>query len=214
VKIQEHPTRNGKALLDYLNDNATGLRQIRKSQGVEGEMEREHHSLAALDYLAVQASKRPGRKLLIWLSPGWNINSTVMENLRVLPLQKIFTSITATSTALREARITLYSIDPLGVGQFKSFYQNYLKGVDKPKHADYGNLLLEVLATQSGGQVLYGSNDLASLIDRCIADAKTYYVLTYNPPPAAHPDEYHGIEVKVDRPGLTARTRTGYYSQP
>jgi VWFA-related protein len=214
MKIQEHPTRNGKALLDYLNDNASGLRQIRRSEGLEGEMEREYHSLAALDYLAVQASKRPGRKLLIWLSSGWYMNSNVIENLRVLPLQNIFASITATSTALREARITLYSVDPQGVGHDKTFYRNYLKGVDEPKHADYGDLLLEVLATQSGGQVLFGNNDLASLIDRCMTDVKTYYVLTYNQPPAAHADEYHGIEVKVDRPGLKARTRTGYYAQP
>jgi len=90
----------------------------------------------------------------------------------------------------------------------------YVKGVSDPNHVDLGDLSLPVLATQTGGQVLMGSSDLTSLIDRCIADAKTYYVLTYNPPPAAHPDEYHGIEVKVDRPGLTARTRTGYYSQP
>ena len=27
-------------------------------------------------------------------------------------------------------------------------------------------------------------------------------------------DEYHTLEVKVDKPGLTARTRTGYYAQP
>jgi VWFA-related protein len=214
MKIQEHPTRDGKALLDYLNANTTGLRQIRRSEGLDGEMEREHLSLAALDYLAVQASKRPGRKLLIWLSTGWYINSTLIENRRVLPLQNIFTSVTATSTALREARITLYSIDPQGVGHDKFFYQNYLKGVDEPKHADYGDLLLEVLVTQSGGQVLFGNNDLASLIDRCVTDAKTYYVLTYNPLPAAHPDEYHGIEIKIDKPGLKARTRTGYYSQP
>jgi hypothetical protein len=59
-----------------------------------------------------------------------------------------------------------------------------------------------------------GIRDLSSLIDRCVTDAKTYYVLTYNPPPAAHPNEYHDIVIKVDRPGLTARTRIGYYSQP
>ena len=82
------------------------------------------------------------------------------------------------------------------------------------EHVDMGDLYLPVLVTQTGGQNLMGSSDLASLIERCITDAKTYYVLTYNQPPAAHPDEYHSIEVKVDRPGLKARTRTGYYSQP
>jgi hypothetical protein len=39
-------------------------------------------------------------------------------------------------------------------------------------------------------------------------------VLTFNAPPAAHANEYHGLEVAIDKPGLTARTRTGFYAQP
>jgi hypothetical protein len=27
-------------------------------------------------------------------------------------------------------------------------------------------------------------------------------------------NEYHSLEVKVARPGMTVRTRTGYYAQP
>jgi VWFA-related protein len=214
MKIQEQPTRNGNALLDYLNANATGLRAIRRSQGLEGEMEREHHSLVGLDFLASQMSKRPGRKLLIWLSPGWSIYSDLVGNWRARAHQAVFANIAALSTAMRQARITLYSIDPEGVGEGKLRYLDYLKGVDAPEHADYGHLFLQVLATQSGGQVLYGNNDLAGLIDRCVADAKSYYVLTFNAPPAAHANEYHGLEVAIDKPGLTARTRTGFYAQP
>ena len=214
MKIQEHPTRNGKALLDYLNANATGLRAIRRSEGLEGEMEQEHHSLVGLEFLASQMSKRPGRKLLIWLSPGWYIYSDLVGNWRARAHQAVFANIAAVSTALREARITLYSINPEGVGEGKFRYLDYLKGVDAPEHADYGNLFLQVLATQSGGRVFFGNNDLASLIDHCVADARSYYVLTFNAPPAAHANEYHGLEVAIDKPGLTARTRTGFYAQP
>jgi hypothetical protein len=28
------------------------------------------------------------------------------------------------------------------------------------------------------------------------------------------PNEYHALEIKLGKPGLTARTRTGYYAQP
>jgi VWFA-related protein len=71
-----------------------------------------------------------------------------------------------------------------------------------------------VLATQSGGQVLFGNNDLASLIDRCVRDATSYYVVSYKPPVAGHANEYHALDVQVDRPGLKVHTRTGYYAQP
>jgi hypothetical protein len=29
-----------------------------------------------------------------------------------------------------------------------------------------------------------------------------------------HADEYHELEVKVDKPGMKARTNTGYYAEP
>jgi hypothetical protein len=38
--------------------------------------------------------------------------------------------------------------------------------------------------------------------------------LSFDPPHADHADEYHHIEVQVAKPGLTARTRQGYYQQP
>jgi hypothetical protein len=59
-----------------------------------------------------------------------------------------------------------------------------------------------------------GSSNLAGLIDQCIEDAEAYYVLTFRPPPAAHPSEYHDIQVQLTRPGLKARTRSGYYTPP
>jgi len=54
--------------------------------------------------------------------------------------------------------------------------------------------MLPALAAQSGGQVLYGSTDLPGLIDRCVADANSYYVVTYDMPAARHEDEYHAIK--------------------
>jgi VWFA-related protein len=86
--------------------------------------------------------------------------------------------------------------------------------VDTPNHVDYGYLLLQVLATQTGGKALSATNDLAGLIGNCMEDARAYYVISFNPPPSAHPNEYHSIEVQIDKPGLKARTQTGYYSKP
>ncbi len=83
-----------------------------------------------------------------------------------------------------------------------------------PEQIDIGDLLLPVLSTQTGGLVLTGTRDLPDLINRSIEDARVYYRITFTAPPARHFDEYHSIEVVVDKPGLKARTRTGYYSQP
>lgn len=214
ISEQNRPTRDGAALLRVLDASYSGLMQIKEYERLDGAMLREEDSLKAINLFAVQQSKRPGRKLFIWLGAGWSIYSNPMSIGGPKSRQNTYNYISTLSTALREARITLYQVMPVSEFGRVDIYMQYVKGVRDIKHVDTGDLLLPVLATQTGGQVLMGSSDLASLIDRCVTDAKTYYVLTYNQPPAAHPDEYHDIVVKVDKPGLKARTRNGYYSQP
>jgi VWFA-related protein len=214
ISEQNRPTRDGAALLRVLDASYSGLMQIKRYEGLEGARMREEDSLKALNLFAVQQSKRPGRKLFIWLGEGWSVYSRPNSIGGPKRRQSIYDYVASLSTALREARITLYEVLPdSNIGR-SDVYMQYVKGLRDINHADLGDLLLPVLATQTGGQVLMGVHDLASLIDRCVMDTKTYYVLTYNPPPAAHPDEFHDIEIKVDRPGLKARTRNGYYSQP
>jgi hypothetical protein len=71
-----------------------------------------------------------------------------------------------------------------------------------------------VLAVQSGGSVQGPDNDLTAQINRCFEDARAFYTLSFDSPAAGHANEYHDLKVLVDKPGLTARTSTGYYNQP
>jgi VWFA-related protein len=77
-----------------------------------------------------------------------------------------------------------------------------------------GNLGLPVLAVQTGGRVLNLTNDITSAIAECVADANSFYVISFDAPRADKPNEYHSLAVTLDKPGMTARTRTGYYAQP
>ena len=75
-------------------------------------------------------------------------------------------------------------------------------------------MALGVIATQSGGLALDSSKDIAAQLQECIADAVVYYEISFVPPLSDRPNEYHQLEVHVAKPGLTARTRQGYYTQP
>jgi hypothetical protein len=55
---------------------------------------------------------------------------------------------------------------------------------------------------------------LTAQINRCIQDAQAFYTLSFDPPPAAHANEYHDLKVTVGQTKLNARTSTGYYNQP
>jgi VWFA-related protein len=212
------PSRDGNALVAYLDKNQNGLRVSNRSQGEWGAVDRAQLSLNALGQLAEYEANRPGRKIVIWISPGWALLSNPNIQLTSKDQQGIFNSIVATSTELWLSRIALYSVDPLGTsdaGGFRTFaYEGYLKGVTKPSQVQFGNLALGVLAVHSGGRVLNSSNDVAGEIEACFRDANAYYVLSYDSTPPDGPNEYHAIEVKVDQPQLKAQTRSGFYGQP
>jgi VWFA-related protein len=217
TEIQSGFSRDGNQLSVALDQYTVGVREITRSAGFYGAGDRLSLSIKALGELAAHDSALPGRKLVLWISPGWPILSGPDVQIDEQDRQKIFRTIVGLSTDLRMDQMTLYSIDPRGTedaGGFSTFYyQSFLKGVRKPDQVEFGNLALQVLATQTGGLVLNSSNDVAGLIEKAIADAGAYYRLSFNPAPG-EPDEYHQIEVKVAKPGLVARTRTGYYSQP
>jgi hypothetical protein len=86
--------------------------------------------------------------------------------------------------------------------------------VESAQQASLKNLDRKVLAVQSGGRVLGPGNDLVHQIDSCIQEGRAFYTLSFDPPRADHPAEYHSLHVQVREPGLTARTNTGYYDQP
>jgi VWFA-related protein len=211
-------TRDGNALAAELNQNKAGLRSITRSQGIYGADDRIGLSLNALQELADYEAPRPGRKLVIWISPGWPLLSGPRDELTNKDQQRLFNNIIGLSDRLRQARITLYSVDPLGTadtGGFRtSYYEEFVKGVKKPNQVRLGNLSLQVIATQSGGRVLISNNDVAGEIATSVADANAFYVLTFDGLVGDGPNEYHSLEFKFDKPGLKALTRTGYYAQP
>ena len=218
TKIQDGSSRDGNTLASLYDQYETGLRSITRSQGFYGAADRFDLSIKALNSLEAYEERRPGRKLVIWFSPGWPMLSGPNLQLSEKDERQLFNSIVAASTGLRRARITLYSIDPHGPeeagGVRVSYYEEFLKGITSPSQALPGDLALQVLAVQSGGRVFNSSNDLAGAIANSAADANTFYVLSFNTARADRPDEYHSLGVTVDKPGTAARTRTGYYAQP
>jgi VWFA-related protein len=217
-QAQTQSTRDGNILAETLDSKQSGLREIGRAAGFYGGVDRVGISLNTLNMLASKLASQPGRKLLIWLSPGWPLLSGPNIELTTKEEQWIFNEVVKMSTALRQARITLYAVDPLGMddaGSFRTFfYQSFLSGVSAPNKVQNGNLALQVLAVQSGGEVFNSSNDVAGGIANCLADARAFYTLTFDAPRAEHPNEYHSLQVKVDKPKLKVRTRTGYYAQP
>ncbi|MEO6802066.1 MAG: VWA domain-containing protein [Granulicella sp.] len=217
TEIQQNYTTDGNILKASLDQYTIGLRSIRRSAGFYGATERFDLSLKTIKQFAAAYGRQPGRKIIVWVSPGWPLLSGPGVQLDNKMASHVFNDVVNVSTALREARITLYAVNPVGAGQdigSLSYYRDFLKGVSKPSQVNVGNLALQVLAEQSGGLVLGGSNDMSGMVQTCFHDIGAYYEITFNVPPAEHANEYHSIDFKLTTPGLVTRTRTGYYAQP
>jgi VWFA-related protein len=217
AKIQNDPSRDGNALAALYDQYQTGLRIVNRSQGIYGAAERFNLSLKEMGALTAYAQSRPGRKLMIWVSPGWPLLSGPRIEISAKQEQQLFDMIVQASTSMRQADVTVYSIDPLGMADFglrTSYYEEFVKGVPFPERALPGDLGLQVLAEQTGGRALHTTNDLTTAVAKCSADAEAYYVLSFEAPKPDHANEFHSLAAKVDRSGVTARTRMGYYDEP
>ena len=217
IEMQQAGSQDGKELKAALDGKATGLRTIRRDTGFYGAEERLDISLRALDQLIAREETKPGRKLILWVSPGWPLISGPGVQLDKKEQQRIFDQVAGLSTRLRKAQITIYDINPIGPGEnlFRAdYYKTFVDGVSKPSQVDIGDLALQVLATQTGGLALTTNNDVTGMLQRAMNDSKAYYEISFEAAPGDHANDYHKVDVQVDKPGLTARTRSGYYAQP
>lgn len=213
IQVEKTPTRDGNGLAATLTGANSELRMIGRSAGFWGAVDRMNWSLEQLNQLAAYEESQPGRKFAFVLSPGWPLLPFADFDATDKQLQWIFNSIAGFSNNLREAHLTLYALDPFELGRTDPFYyETFLKGVSRANDAQYGNLGLQVLATHSGGQVLSSARDVAGELDTVSRDTDDYYTLTFEAPPADHRNEYHEVQLKVDKPGAKVRTTTGYYA--
>ena len=216
TKLQQDFSTDGNAMDATFENSVVGLRSITRSTGIYGADERFQLSIKALATIAATDTSRPGRRIILWISPGWPLLTGPNIQLTSEQRGRLFGTIVGLSDELRNERVTLYSIDSLGTSEGVGrvfLYQNYVKGVSKPSQVEIGDLSLQALAEQTGGMAL-NSSGVTGLLHQCLADLDAYYELTVEALPAEQPNEYHHLEVKVDKPGLVARTREGYYAQP
>jgi VWFA-related protein len=214
MQIQQGYATDGNELNTSLSQHVIGLRTIHRSSQFQLS-DRLNLSISALRSLIAHQAALPGRKIILWMSPGWPLLSGPGVDLDYKQQQEIFATIVDMSTRLREGRITLYAVDPIGAqeGVGRSFYyENFLKGVSKPQQAALADLSLQVLSVHSGGLALYGNNDLTGMLQQCMADTRAYYQISITPAASDTRDPFHQIDVQLSKPGLTARTVQGYYA--
>jgi VWFA-related protein len=149
----------------------------------------------------------PGHKNMIWIGRGFP--STRFGGWPIDTENRINNAVQECVNILRDARVTLYTVDPAGVMVNPGEY-----GGDPMIDPFGGNYEFSRLAKATGGRTLYGRNDVDAEIQTAVQDGASFYTMTYRPANTVlDPQKFRRIKVTLNKPGLKVVTREGYYLQ-
>jgi len=168
--------------------------------------ERYSTAFISLRRVAEAANGHFGHKNMIWIGRGFPTLNLINVNMDAQT--QIHNQVQLTVDELRDARITLYTIDPAGLMVDPGVY-----GWDAQLYAPFGGEpTFEALSRATGGRNIHGRNDVDAQIGSAIRDGSSLFTLTYTPTnPFGDREKFRRIKVTVDRPGITFVTRQGYY---
>lgn len=215
---------NSNALLAM---RALQLQRFEREQYADSMDIRMKITLDALRMLARHVSGYPGRKNLIWLSSAFPLVISPDANLTMVArfsgMRNYSDDFAAVASALTEAQISMYPVDPHGMEtqalfdpQSEGRLNPFSEGATLRRESDvrYSNQAsMQDLAYQTGGQVCLNNNDLSECVKRAIDDSSSYYELTYYPSDTDWRGEYRRISVKTTRPGVRLSFRQGYFAR-
>jgi VWFA-related protein len=216
-------TRDRDALLRALaaepTHNAWNLETLGSSEN--GPIARLDQSLRALEQIAQSGARIPGRKNVIWVGGGFpTLDPTTIDGSEAHEVKDTIQHVTNT---LLDTHVTLYAIDPksLAPGMAEITDQTTAEFVGAIGDASPGLTAtfngdedFDRLAPVTGGRVIRGMNDVAHQIALSVALGRSFYTLGYAPSSSSEAEaKYRRIRVDCKRPGLTLRTRDGYFAE-
>jgi VWFA-related protein len=178
-------------------------------------------TLGALGYIVNGLRELPGRKSVLLLSDGFRLQGSDGEQ-----TDRIIQALRRLTDLANRASVVIYTMDPRGLQTLGLSAADNVSGLSQPAlqqqlDARRDELLetqfgLAALAEQTGGFDIKNTNDLTGGIKQVLADQSGYYLIGYRPDDTTFDKvtgrrTYHKITVKLKRPGLTARTRKGFF---
>ena len=174
-------------------------------------------TINAIKFVMRGMSELPGRKSVVIFSdsiPG----ALMQEDGSPISFGQLLHNLA--DLAVRNS-IVVYGIDTRGLPTLSfsamdatgGLSQGTLNDIVSARHQDIieGRVAATDLARQTGGFMIRNTNDIAGGLRQVIEDQRGYYLVGYHPAGATFDRRYHRITARVRRPGLTVRTRRGFF---
>lgn len=187
----------------------------------QGPIERLDKSLRALEQITQSFARIPGHKSIVWVGGGFpSIDPRTLDSGEVNAINETLRHITNLMLA---DRVALYAVDPTsrapGLTEITdqdqaAFAMAAGDSLSLNAGTMNGDEDFDKLSTVTGGTVVRGKNNVAEQIANAIDTGSDFYTLSYTPTSTSDkPSGVRKIKVVCLRPGLTATTRTEYYTR-
>lgn len=199
-----------------------------------------HRNFDSMTVLITQLAKLPGHKSVLFLSTGLtglddpdrmekmvkraNDAGITIYAIDVSGLQQNSNSLAGNNSLNYAASVSQMQTTPaatsLNSGQGTT---NAAQNMEKMRQGDYINqgvrqsntqATLRQISEDTGGFLIANTNDLRKPFARIIGDLQTHYEAVYRPESGKLDGTARTIEVKLNHPGWTVDSRTGYYALP
>jgi VWFA-related protein len=196
-------------------------------------------TLGAINYILRGLRELPGRKSIILFSDGFRMYDQDQGSRRILDsMERLIDLANRASVVIHtvDAR-GLQTLGPTaaddlagpfapGNGNFAAgngdmLQEQWVQGITsdlQKRGMDFVTTQqgLGFLSQQTGGMFIRNNNDVEGSVGRVLNNEKGYYLVGYRPDASTFNDlgrrtAFHHIQVQVKRPGVTVRTRAGFY---
>ena len=174
-------------------------------------------TVSALAELARTVKPYPGRKSLYWISESFPLTTRPAGGLQSGSPEgnmggRLERGAEETANLLSDARIALYPTSILGIVAVPARSNTAGPG---DGFFNLGNLKdeMNLLAGRTGGEAIFGTNDVAGAMQRTMDDNATWYTLAYSPTNQKWNGQFRAIRVEAAH-GDSLSYRKGYLATP
>jgi VWFA-related protein len=167
-------------------------------------------SIDALQQLIEAQAQLPGRKTIVYFSPGLILPPEEPERFR------------AVVSAANRANISFYTVDPSGLDaesrvRLSEMTSQAMSDVDpgdsdvKPTNPQEN---LRSLAEDTGGFAIDNTNDARVPLRHVMEEVRGHYEVAYAPTSSNYDGHFRTIELHTRKPGIRLQGRNGYFALP
>jgi len=166
------------------------------------------------------------RKALILFSPGWPATSFGQWGTNAaasipwiqapggpVGLRIPLPSWNSPSDVTGRADVQIYTVDSRGLVAAPLWARTHQQLSDGLDAMNYSTDMLRSIADETGGLAIFNTNDYRAGFARIVEDNSQYYVLGYSSAIKDRNHRFIPVDVKSTRPGVTVRSRKGYYTR-